>query len=65
VYGIAAGYPIADFEELTNQVLNGDSTNWIDDQGIPAIAVLLPEYENVDWQNNLAGMRAIIDFYAD
>ncbi len=63
VYGIAAGYPIADFEDLTNQVLNGDSTNWIDDQGIPAIAVLLPEYENVDWNNNLAGMRAIIDHY--
>ena len=64
-YGIAAGYPIADFEDLTNQVLNGDGTNWIDQQGIPAIAVLLPEYENVDWNNNLAGMRAILDSYAN
>ena len=65
IYGIAAGYPIADFEDLTNQVLNGDGTNWIDQQGIPAIAVLLPEYENVDWNNNLAGMRAIINNYAN
>jgi serine/threonine-protein kinase len=65
IYGIAAGYPIADFEDLTNQVLNGDGTNWIDQQGIPAIAVLLPEYENVDWNNNLAGMRAILDAYAN
>ncbi len=64
-YGIAAGYPIADFEDLTNQVLNGDGTNWIDQQGVPAIAVLLPEYENVDWNNNLAGMRAILDSYAN
>jgi hypothetical protein len=65
IYGIAAGYPIADFEDLTNQVLNGDGTNWIDQQGIPAIAVLLPEYENIDWSNNLAGMRAILDSYAN
>lgn len=65
IYGIAAGYPIADFEALTNQVLNGDGTNWIDQQGIPAIAVLLPEYENIDWSNNLAGMRAILDSYAN
>jgi serine/threonine-protein kinase len=65
IYGIAAGYPIADFEDLTNQVLNGDGTNWIDQQGIPAIAILLPEYENIDWSNNLAGMRAILDSYAN
>jgi len=63
IYGLAAGYPIADFEDLTSQVLNGDGTNWIDDQGIPAIAVLLPEYENIDWNNNLAGIRAILDAY--
>jgi hypothetical protein len=63
IYGFAAGYPIADFEDLTNQELNGDGTNWIDQQGIPAIAVLLPEYENIDWNNNLAGMRAILDNY--
>ena len=63
IYGLAAGYPIADFEDLTSQVLNGDGTNWIDDQGIPAIAVLLPEYENIDWNNNLAGIRAILSAY--
>ncbi len=65
IYGFAAGYPIADFEDLTNQELNGDGTNWIDQQGIPAIAILLPDYENVDWNNNLAGIRAILDTYAN
>jgi serine/threonine-protein kinase len=65
IYGSAAGYPIADFEDLTNQELNGDGTNWIDQQSIPAIAVLLREYESVDWNNNLAGMRAILDSYAN
>jgi serine/threonine-protein kinase len=59
-YGQAAGYPIGDFEDLTNQELNGDGTNWLDSQGIPAIAVLLPDYETVDWPNNLAAMRAVL-----
>ncbi|MBK8986000.1 MAG: protein kinase [Chloroflexi bacterium] len=59
-YGIAAGYPIADFENLTNQTLNGDGTNWLDGQGIPAIAVILPDYVTVDWRDNLAGIRAVL-----
>jgi len=63
IYGLAAGYKVADFEELTSQILNGDGTNWIDDQDIPAIAVLLPEYEELDWDNNLAGIKAILDAY--
>jgi hypothetical protein len=62
-YGLAAGYPVADFENLTNQELNGDGTNWLDLQGIPAIAVLLPDYESVDWNSNLAGMLAVLDAY--
>ncbi|MCB9420397.1 MAG: protein kinase [Ardenticatenaceae bacterium] len=62
-YGLAAGYPVADFENLTNQELNGDGTNWLDLQGIPAIAVLLPDYESVDWNSNLDGMLAVLDEY--
>ncbi|MCP4425444.1 MAG: protein kinase [Chloroflexi bacterium] len=64
IYGLAAGYPIADFENLTDQILNGDSTNWLDLQGIPAIAVLLPDYDDDDWNNNLAGMLAVLDEYS-
>ena len=59
-YGIAAGYPIADFENLTNQTLNGDGTNWLDGQGIPAIAIILPDYVTVDWGDNLDGIRAVL-----
>ena len=63
VYGLAAAYPIADFENLTDQELNGDGTNFLDSKGIPAIAVLLPDYNDVDWNNNLAGMLAVLDEY--
>lgn len=62
-YGIAAGYPVEDFEILTNQELNGDGSNWLDSQGVPAIAILLPEYTSMDWNNNLAGMLATLDSY--
>ncbi len=41
-YGRAAGYRIAAFDAYA---VNGDATNWLDAQGIPAISVLLPEYE--------------------
>lgn len=41
-YGKAARYTIAAFEAYA---VNGDATNWLDAQGIPAISVLLPGYE--------------------
>ena len=62
VYGEAASYQVRDFEALTQQVVNGDGTNWLDDQNIPAISVLLPEYARVvDWEENLAGVLAVIE----
>jgi hypothetical protein len=64
-YGQAAGYPSGDFEDLTNQELNGDGTNWLDSQGIPAIAVLLPDYETVDWPNNLAAILAVLNTHGN
>ncbi|HEX6387735.1 MAG TPA: protein kinase [Anaerolineae bacterium] len=63
VYGLAAGYQIVSFEELTDQLLNGDGTNWLDQQSIPSVAILLPDYDDLDWDNNLAGMRAVLDRY--
>ncbi|MEZ4514331.1 MAG: protein kinase [Chloroflexota bacterium] len=59
-YGNAANYEIGDFEQLFNQILNGDATNWLDQEGIPAISVLIKDYSRVDWDDNLAGIRAVI-----
>ncbi|GIK57930.1 MAG: zinc-ribbon domain-containing protein [Chloroflexi bacterium] len=64
-YGAAAGYRVADFEVLTGQVLNGDGTNWLAQQGIPAIAILLPQYSNMDWAHNLAGILAVLQHEAE
>jgi hypothetical protein len=60
-YGEAAGYQVSDFEALTQQTVNGDSTNWLDDQEIPAVSVLLQDYtELTDWEANLAGILAVV-----
>lgn len=59
-YGNAANYEIGDFEQLFDQILNGDATNWLDQEGIPAISVLIKDYSRVDWDDNLAGIRAVI-----
>lgn len=63
-YGSGADYPIVDFETLVAQEVNGDITNWLDAEGIPAISVLLPEYEGADWERNLSGIQAIIALFA-
>jgi serine/threonine protein kinase len=63
VYGVAANYEVADFENLTNQEINGDGTNWLDAQNIPAISVLLPDYTDMDWNSNLAGISAVLREY--
>jgi hypothetical protein len=66
IYGEAAGYQVRDFEILTQQTVNGDSTNWLDDQEIPAISVLLQDYALLrDWEENLAGILAVIEAATD
>jgi hypothetical protein len=57
---------VRDFEILTQQTVNGDSTNWLDDQEIPAISVLLQDYALLrDWEENLAGILAVIEAATD
>ncbi|MCA9925241.1 MAG: protein kinase [Anaerolineales bacterium] len=61
IYGAGAGYLVTDFESLADQEVNGDSTNWLDAQGIPAVSVLLPDYDVPDLEKNLAGVLAILE----
>ncbi|MEW5986291.1 MAG: M14 family zinc carboxypeptidase [Chloroflexota bacterium] len=63
-YGSAAGYHMGNFEQLTQQEINGDATNWLDQQGIPSIFVLLPGYKSADWNDNLAAIKAVLDNYS-
>jgi hypothetical protein len=59
-YGQGAAYNIGDFERRTGQIVNGDATNWLDSEGIPAASVLLTHYERVDdWEAHLQGILAV------
>lgn len=64
IYGLSAGYRVEDFEDVTNQTLNGDAMNSLDASGVPAVAVLLPSYNSVDWDNNLNALLAVFQSYA-
>jgi eukaryotic-like serine/threonine-protein kinase len=65
-YGQGAAYNIGDFEQHTGQIVNGDATNWLDSQGIPAASVLLTHYERVDdWEAHLQGILAVLQLSAE
>jgi serine/threonine protein kinase len=64
-YGNAADYQVADFEEVVAAPVNGDATNYLDSQGIPAISVLQPDYGVSDFARNLAGVTAVLQWVAD
>lgn len=65
IYGGATEYRIADFEDLVNTEVQGDATNWLDKQGIPAISVLLTDYTATDFAQNLAAVKAVMRYYAN
>ncbi len=64
-YGDAADYRVDDFETITHTILNGDATNWLDDQQIPAISVLLPDYDDMDWEHNKTAVLALLESLAE
>lgn len=60
VYADAAGYP---FAPLFNAYqVTGDAGDWLSLQGIPAITVELTNRSEIDWVQNLAGVKALLDF---
>ncbi|HVV14928.1 MAG TPA: M14 family metallopeptidase [Candidatus Paceibacterota bacterium] len=61
-YAKAAGYPaVASFDAYP---ITGDSEGWLASQNIPAITVELSSHTAVEWDKNLAGIKALIALYA-
>jgi predicted deacylase len=61
-YATAANYqaiPIFDAYPVT-----GDAESWLATLGIPAITVELATHESVEWEQNRAGMMAVINAYS-
>jgi predicted deacylase len=61
VYARAAGYQAINvFDAYT---IHGDSEGWLASIGIPAITVELTTHNTVEWEQNLAGIKALFGYY--
>jgi len=60
-YAKASGYPA--FEEFDFYATTGDMVNWLAKEKIPAISVLLTNHTAIEWDKNLAGIKAILKYY--
>lgn len=60
-YAVASGYtPVKSFDSYP---VTGDAEGWLASIGIPALTVELSTHTTLDWQKNLAGVRAIFDYF--
>ena len=60
-YANAAGYPAVDAFDA--YAVTGDAEGWLASVGIPAITVELKTHETIEWDKNLAGVKALFDYY--
>ncbi len=61
-YAQAAGY--AAVESFDSYPITGDAEGWLAAIGTPAITVELKTHETLEWEQNLAGIKALFNHYA-
>jgi hypothetical protein len=59
----AAGYGVA--AEFDAYAITGDMVNWMAQQNIPAISVLLTSRTDAEWTKNKAGVEALLNAYSN
>ena len=62
-YSQASGYPAV--ESFDSYSITGDAEGWLASIGIPAVTVELATHETIEWEQNLAGVRALLSKYTD
>ena len=62
-YADAAGYGAV--PAFPAYPITGDAEGWLASIGIPAITVELKSYESTEWNQNLAGVKALFGYYAN
>ncbi|MBU2633132.1 succinylglutamate desuccinylase/aspartoacylase family protein [Patescibacteria group bacterium] len=60
-YSKASGYPA--IKSFDSYEVTGDAEGWLASINIPAITVELQTHETVEWKRNLAGIKAIFEYY--
>jgi hypothetical protein len=56
----ATGYPIA--TGIPGQITTGDAIDWMSAQGLAGIEVELTTHEGIEWERNLSGLAAFLDW---
>ena len=62
-YSRASGYPAMDSFDAYE--VTGDAEGWLASIGIPAITVELKTHEAIEWEKNLAGIKALFAHYGN
>lgn len=57
-YSKASGYKAV--QVFDSYQVTGDAEGWLASIGIPAITVEMSTHENIEWEKNLAGIKAVI-----
>jgi hypothetical protein len=57
-YAGAAGYPYQ--AAFTSYAVTGDAVDWLAAQGLPAIEVELRTHDEIEWEQNIAGVLAVL-----
>ncbi|MEX2013601.1 MAG: M14 family zinc carboxypeptidase [Parcubacteria group bacterium] len=61
VYSSASGYRAV--KSFDSYEITGDADGWLASENIPAITVELRTHETVEWEENLAGIKALFEYY--
>ncbi|MDO8572219.1 MAG: M14 family metallopeptidase [bacterium] len=62
IYAKASGYPA--YKSFDFYTITGDMVDWLAKNNIPAISVLLSTHTDTEWDKNLAGIKALLEHYA-
>lgn len=61
-YAKASGYPA--YDNFNAYKVTGDMVDWLAKSNVPAISVLLTNHQDTEWAKNLAGVKALLQYYA-
>ena len=61
-YAGASGYPL--HAAFSAYPISGDVTNWLSLQGIPAITIELRTQSSPEFEQNLRGVQAVLDYFS-
>jgi len=60
-YSLASGYRTE--ETFDSYAITGDASDWLASQGVPSFTVELQTHESIEWEKNLAGIKALFEYY--